>query len=74
MPDSPAGQDSHAVRPGSYTTGYSPLRPRLEIPTIELDHAARVTEEAEMDIPSPPFSSCREGILSRQSLQKKIVV
>ena len=29
-----------------------------------------VTEEAEMDIPSPPFWSCREGILSRKSLQK----
>ena len=33
-----------------------------------------VTEEAEMDIPSPPFSSCREGILSRKSLQKKLVL
>ena len=31
--------------------------------TDELDHAARVTEKAEMDIPSPPFSSCREEIL-----------
>ena len=27
-----------------------------------------------MDIPSPPFSSCRDCILNRQSLQKKIVV
>ena len=30
--------------------------------TGELNPATRVTEEAEMDIPSPPFSSCREGI------------
>ena len=42
--------------------------------TDELDHAARVTEEAEMDIPSPPFSSCREGIRSRQSLQKNLML
>ena len=41
--------------------------------TDDLDHATRVTEEAEMDIPSPPFSSCREGILSRQSLQKIVL-
>ena len=50
------------------------LRPPLEIHTDELDHAARVTEEAEMDIPSPPFSSCRDCILSRQSLQQKILL
>ena len=28
----------------------------------ELSAAARITAEAEMDLPSPPFSSCREGI------------
>ena len=30
--------------------------------------------EAAMDIPSPPFSSYRDCIRNRQSLQKKIVV
>ena len=42
--------------------------------THELDHAARVTKEEEMDILSPPFSSCREGIRCRQSLQKQMVL
>ena len=36
----------------------------------ELDHAARVTEEAAMDIPSPPFSSCREGSASAKVYKK----
>ena len=33
--------------------------------TGELNPATRVTAEAAMDLPSPPFSSCREGIRFR---------